>query len=232
MPQRQLKPGLITSLRFNHVSVWAQNLYVRLISLVDDFGRYDAHPLILSRSAFPYGDPKGRVVPEAKIEEWLAELESCRTNGSDLPLLSRYLASGRPCLVLHRWTERVRSCHSRYPAPPFEQKLSFASRLAESSPNCGQMSANAGTCQQMLSEDAVPSSSSSSTSTTVQGNNKGGQNLAGVKGSAIQWAALSAWVKAQEARVGELTAGEREELRKKRGELRALEKKQREGKFE
>jgi hypothetical protein len=149
MPQRQLKPGLVSSLRYNKVSWQAQNLFTRLIGLVDDYGRFDGHPLIVSRSAFPYGDPKGRNIPEKQIQKWLEELANSRVGTEDLALISLYVVRGVPYLLLNRWTERVRAEKPRYPDPPFHQPLNFASRDVEEGYRRWQAEADVGSRQQI-----------------------------------------------------------------------------------
>ena len=169
MPTRQLKPGLLTSLRYNRCSWPAQNLYTRLLALADDYARFDAHPLIAGRAAFPYGDPKGRPIRDEQIEAWLTELENCHVHNGDLPLLTRYRVNGVPYLVLHRWTERVRSEKSRYPAPPFAQVLTFASKSIEEAYRRQQMPATAGSRAQLQAAAAVPDPAPTSTTSQTNG---------------------------------------------------------------
>lgn len=110
MPQRFLKPGLTTSKRWNRCSLLAQSFYVRLITLVDDYGRYEGDPELLRSMAFPYGKPDGSMLTVEEAESLLAELVSRE-------LLVRYEVQGKRCLALTRWRERPRVA-SRYPDPP------------------------------------------------------------------------------------------------------------------
>lgn len=133
MPIRFLKPGFTGSIRLARVSYGARLLFVSLITLVDDYGRFEAHPLILARNAFPYGDPEGRYITEDQIEAWLKELETSRVYENDLPLLTRYEVDGVSYLALHRWTDRVRNVQPLYPDPPFPQEFNFADSHVEKS---------------------------------------------------------------------------------------------------
>lgn len=86
-----------------------QSFYIRLITVVDDYGRYEAHPSLLSNECFPYGDDMGLAVPRAKIEGMLRSLAS-------RDLLMVYEHEGKQFFQLSRWKERVRT-DSKYPDP-------------------------------------------------------------------------------------------------------------------
>jgi len=109
MPQRFLRPGITTSKRWNRCDWISQSLYARLITLVDDYGRYDADPELLRSLAFPFGDPEGQVMP-------VTTLVSSLTTLVDKDLLLIYAAEGKEYLQLTRWQERARS-ESKYPEP-------------------------------------------------------------------------------------------------------------------
>lgn len=109
MPQRFLRPGLTRSQRYNGVSWEAQALFTRLITLVDDFGRYDAEPRLLRSHAFPFGDPGGKDIPLPKIDSMCAEL-------SKVNLVDFYQApDGKKYLAMTRWNERPRTEKSKFP---------------------------------------------------------------------------------------------------------------------
>ena len=50
MPNRILREGILSSERVDALSEGAEILYRRLMSVVDDYGRYFAHPTLI-RSA-------------------------------------------------------------------------------------------------------------------------------------------------------------------------------------
>ena len=111
MPQRLLRPQIRQSERWNRLSFFEQSLYIRLLTLVDDFGRYEAHPILLAHEAFPFGQPDGKPVPPEMISSALQTFENkcCQ-------MLSRYQSDGKDFLQLTRWKERPRS-DSKFPQP-------------------------------------------------------------------------------------------------------------------
>src|SRR5579872_5815259 len=105
MPQRFLRPSIRQSKRWNRVSWFAQSLYMRLLTLVDDFARYDADPELLRSECFPYGDPDGKPIQVTTVDAALTTLAV-----KDMLLL--YEKDGNKYLQLTRWQERNRSEHS------------------------------------------------------------------------------------------------------------------------
>jgi hypothetical protein len=124
MPQRLLRPGIRQSKRWNRVGYFEQTLYIRIITLVDDFGRYESDPELLRSEAFPFGDPEGNPVTVPSIESALLTLAS-----KDMIIL--YENGEKRYLQMSRWQERARS-ESRWPDPK----------------NC-KMLTNDSSCQQM-----------------------------------------------------------------------------------
>lgn len=108
MPQRFLRPGITTSSGFNAAGFPAQSLFVRLITLVDDYGRYEADARLITGYAFAMRDD----VKLPQVVAWLTEL-------SKADLITLYESSGKRYLQISRWQERAR-CASKYPAPPEE----------------------------------------------------------------------------------------------------------------
>ena len=107
MPQRFLKPGFRTSKRLARCSRHARLLYVCIITLVDDFGRYDADPQLLRAECFPHDDD----VRTADLKSWLKEL-------SEQDAIVLYESESNPYLQVTRWIERTRAAKSKYPNPP------------------------------------------------------------------------------------------------------------------
>lgn len=104
MPKRFLKPGITTSEAWNACDFDTQSFYIRIITLVDDYGRYDGRPPILKAHAFPLNDR----VTLPKIEKMSRELV-------ENDLATFYKAGNKTVLQLQRWEERVRS-PSKFPA--------------------------------------------------------------------------------------------------------------------
>src|SRR6476659_10226214 len=113
----------------------AQSFYVRLLTLVDDYGRYEAKPRLLQSHAFPLSD-------DVTTEE---VLQLC-SEVSDAGLVLFYKAGGKLFLQITNWKERPRT-ESKFPP--------FAS-------NCEQMFASASNClpisQQLLSQETATAS--------------------------------------------------------------------------
>lgn len=107
MPQRFLKPGIRTSKRLAKCTRHARLLYVYLITLADDFGRYDGDPQLLRSECFPYDDD----VRGSEVEKWVNEL-------SRVGALLHYEVDGSWYVQIQRWKDKARSKLSKYPNPP------------------------------------------------------------------------------------------------------------------
>jgi len=107
MPQRFLKPGLTTSRKWNKCSWQAQSFYVRILTLVDDFGRYEGDAQLLRSLAFPLNED----IRTPQVQKLCDELQANQ-------LAIFYKVDGKDYVQLTNWTERARSDASRYPCPP------------------------------------------------------------------------------------------------------------------
>ena len=128
VPQRFLRPGITTSKRFNRVSFEAQTFYIRLITLVDDYGRYEADPELLRSYTFPFGNPDGSEVSLTTIDNICQQLRAKEMvvfyDGND----------GKKYLQVTRWKERARS-DSKFPEPTREQLLANDNKCSLPSPS-------------------------------------------------------------------------------------------------
>src|SRR5260363_305236 len=70
MPTRMLREGILSSERVDKLSPAAEVFYRRLMSVVDDFGRFSAHPKLLRTSCYPL---RLDTVSDADITQWLQE---------------------------------------------------------------------------------------------------------------------------------------------------------------
>ena len=105
MPQRFLRPGIVTSKRFNSCSWLGQTFYIRLLTLVDDFGRYEADASILRSHAFPLHED----LRTSQVTALCQEL-------SDHHLAIFYRTpDGKDFLELTKWIEKPRAEKSRFP---------------------------------------------------------------------------------------------------------------------
>jgi len=116
MPNRMVREGILDSERVDQLSMAAEVFYRRLMSVVDDFGRFDARPDRLIAACFPLRARKQNsdgtlVLQDGHIEAWLVE---CVNAG----LLSRYSVAGKPYLEVLDFGQQVRAKASKYPDPP------------------------------------------------------------------------------------------------------------------
>jgi hypothetical protein len=107
MPSRVLREGILDSPAVDALSLGAEVFYRRLMSVVDDFGRIDARPVLLRSKLYPVRPDR---VTEADVVGWLDECEAAG-------LVARYSVAGRPYLLFHKLGE-PRAKSSKYPAPP------------------------------------------------------------------------------------------------------------------
>lgn len=109
MPNRILREGILSSERVEQLN-WAEEcFYRRLMSVVDDFGRYYARPSLLLAACYPLLLKK---VSESDIEKWLSACASA-------DLVWVYAADdGKRYLQLRDFNQQVRATKSKFPHPP------------------------------------------------------------------------------------------------------------------
>lgn len=105
MPTRYLKAGIRDSEPIERVSAMAECMFYRLLTTVDDFGRYDARPLMLKASCFPIKTS----MDEEGVSRLVAELASAG-------LISVYSIDGKPYLQMEKWDNKPRAKESKYPS--------------------------------------------------------------------------------------------------------------------
>jgi len=106
MPNRIIRESILTSDRVDQLDPSAEVFYRRLLSKVDDYGRYDARPSILRASLFPLRLDRVR---EADCSRWIA---ACEKAG----LIVLYSNAGKLFLEAQD-TEWQRRSPSKYPDP-------------------------------------------------------------------------------------------------------------------
>jgi hypothetical protein len=124
MPTRILRDGINDSLRINALSERAELFYRRLMSIVDDFGRYEAEPLILHAKL--YGLRRS-----VSVEEVEGFLEECCVGGDDA-LVTTYTIGKKKYLQINQFGQRERT--AKYPA-----RVSNVVVLPTSADNCAQL---------------------------------------------------------------------------------------------
>lgn len=78
------------------------------MSVVDDYGRFSAHPSLLRASCYPLRIDEVR---EADITRWLAEVQSAG-------LIALYAVEGKRYLEMLDFRQQVRAKQSKFPPPP------------------------------------------------------------------------------------------------------------------
>jgi hypothetical protein len=92
----------------------AQVFFDWLLTVVDDYGRYDARPAILRGHVFPL------LVDDVSGDDIRRCLDACAAPGVEL--IQVYEVDGKPYLSVREFTnrQRLRAAKSKWPAPPGE----------------------------------------------------------------------------------------------------------------
>lgn len=121
MPNRILRDGVLSSEAVASLGWPAEVLYRRLMSVVDDYGRFSASPKLIRAACYPLQIDK---VSDSDIEKWLACVQKAA-------LVRVYPApDGKRYLQIEKFGQQVRS-KSKFPGPD------------DSASNCAQPLANA-----------------------------------------------------------------------------------------
>jgi hypothetical protein len=107
MPTRMIRDGILTSERINALTERAELFYRRLMSVVDDYGRFSANLTLLRASCYPL---KLDSVKEDSIKKHLAE-------AVDAGLIVLYTVGAKPYLQLQDFGQRIQG-KSKYPDIP------------------------------------------------------------------------------------------------------------------
>jgi hypothetical protein len=101
-----LRDGILRSERVDQLSESAELFYRRLMSVVDDFGRYYASPKLLRADCYPLKEDKAGLA----VEAWLQECQAAE-------LVRVYAVEGKQYVQLEDFGQRNRSA-SKFPEPP------------------------------------------------------------------------------------------------------------------
>ena len=105
-----LREGILTSEPVNALSCPAEVFYRRVMSVVDDFGRYYAKPSLLRAHCYPLQLDK---VDDTFIMRMLVEV--CNTKPA---LAVVYEVEGKQYIQLLKFRQQVRAKKSKFPEPP------------------------------------------------------------------------------------------------------------------
>lgn len=108
MPNRIIREGILTSEKLENLG-WAEEVfYRRVMSVVDDYGRYYAKPSLLRAACYPLLLAK---VSDSDIEKWLSACENAA-------LVRVYpTQDGKRYLEVIDFRQQVRAVASKYPSP-------------------------------------------------------------------------------------------------------------------
>lgn len=106
MPTRVLREGILTSPRVNKLNANEELFYRRLMSVVDDYGRYYAHETLLRAACYPFQLDR---VKEDSISKHLAACVDAR-------LIFPYTVNGVAYLQMLDTRQQTRT-DSKFPAP-------------------------------------------------------------------------------------------------------------------
>jgi hypothetical protein len=107
VPSRLLREGILDSEAVNALSFPAEVFYRRLMSVVDDFGRFDGRPSVLRSRLYPL---KVESVREADISRWIAECEKAG-------LIVLYEHSQKRYLQILDFRQRLDRAKAKFPLP-------------------------------------------------------------------------------------------------------------------
>ncbi len=130
MPNRILREGILSSDRVDQLDWPAECFYRRLMSVVDDFGRFDGRLQIILAACYPL---KLGHVREADLQRWIA---ACVKAG----LVRPYSANGKQFLQLEDFNQQIRAVKSKYPDPCTADATQMISKCAASAHLDGDVS--------------------------------------------------------------------------------------------
>lgn len=111
MPDRIVRAAILTSDGVCSLSWAAEVFYRRLMSVVDDYGRYDGRVSVLKSHCYPLQTDK---VTDRDVGKWLSESAAAG-------LVTLYSVAGKPYLQVERFNQRIRS-DSKWPAPEITKR--------------------------------------------------------------------------------------------------------------
>jgi hypothetical protein len=125
MPSRIIREGIISSPRINSLSLGAEVLYRRLMSIADDYGRFYGSVMNLRVSCFPTNPERFR---EKEVGKWFNEL----LRGEE-PLVKTYPIGGITYLEIQGFGQQIRG-KSKFPAPPWFENQRDTEKSAKQLP--------------------------------------------------------------------------------------------------
>lgn len=136
MPQRPLKPQICTSELWNSCSDKGQSLFIRLLTVADEYGRCDAKPTVVF-SECGYG-VYNLCHPEAPVT--LPIIEAMIDEIAAHNLVDIYVAGGRRIMQINQWEIKPRAgTVSVFPSKQIVEKAELAFKLESEDPDVPKM---------------------------------------------------------------------------------------------
>lgn len=110
MPSRYIREGLLDSEKMMLAGELAEVLFVRLLLVADDFGRFDGRVSVICRRCWPSAED-GKGPTQESVAERLAKL-------AEHGLILTYVADGKPFIYIPNFKQRTRASKSKCPDPP------------------------------------------------------------------------------------------------------------------
>lgn len=158
MPNRILREGILTSERIDLLNFEEELFYRRLMSVVDDFGRFEAIPKLLRSKCYPL---KIDDVKNEDIEKWLF---ACVKAG----LITVYSVSGKKFLEMIDFRQQKRAKESKYPSSDNECSADDIGCVADDAHMKSNAHLGEGVCEDVCDsngENSTPSQESKTADT-------------------------------------------------------------------
>ena len=107
MPNRQIREGCRSSPTLDALSPEAERMFWRLITVADDFGLFDARPVVMLVDCFKLMAHK--ITPE-QVLSWFNEMVQ-------VGLVMAYVVDGKPYGCILKWGQRRRATWPKFPSP-------------------------------------------------------------------------------------------------------------------
>ena len=121
MPTRVVREGILDSERVGALSPLAELFYRKLMSVVDDYGRFE---LVLSVLRARLYSQRLDDVSEDDIRKWINEC--C---AGERPLLVCYVVNGKKYFEIQEFNQQHKSQKSKYPDPPSPDSVHARTRI-------------------------------------------------------------------------------------------------------
>lgn len=123
MPNRIVYEKILTSERVNRLSEGAELFYRRLMQVVDDYGKFHAHPKILLSACYPL---RVDSISPTTVSTWLQECANCG-------LVRLFAADGKQFLQIDDFKQRIRG-KPKFPDGQMQAIVSTSPTIVSTSP--------------------------------------------------------------------------------------------------